>query len=110
MFENAKLKQYQFSIVRSFAKTNGKDLNVFGQNVYILEYKATVDVIASVTGLTPGFQERCADELAKKLDLMICAKRIPDVLQGNRQTLSLIGEVRFEQTERGWKGEDGQLY
>lgn len=91
-------------VLVSFKKTNGVAREVMGSQTYAVEYQAVVEYPAGVrpecvsrNGSFPGW--RCSIAASQGL-------RPKSV--GEREVMA--GELIFEKTERGWKGQDGNLY
>ena len=79
--------------IESFSKVNAQRRALFGYEAYVIEYRATIS-------WPQGLNRNLA-----------CSRpwgcgRTRDV--GELETLS--GTLTFEKTERGWRGENGQLY
>lgn len=89
------LKKGEIEIV-SFKKVNGKSMDVYGQKFYTLEYEV---VIKYPKGINP----QCATGNTAYTPCGLLKVRAPGQLE------KLTGEVDFEKTERGWKGDDGRL-
>jgi hypothetical protein len=96
----------------SFKKTNGVE-NV---NLYEMEYEAEIEFTGTGTW-TRGSSldssvsfEFSAGTLPKNnlAQLMGSAIGAVNVSQGEHQTVK--GMLRFQKTEQGWRGEDGQVY
>lgn len=96
----------------SFTKTNGKQHD----DSYQLEYKAEIEFLAtgawsrgsamdSSTSFGFSTEQVAANALAQFTGSIFGAM---NVRQGQRETVT--GVLRFEKTEKGWRGQDGQVY
>jgi hypothetical protein len=101
VFENLVKAQYKGNPVNilSFEKTNGVGRTVFGQEIYEVSYKALVE-------LPNGANQRCKPPLSLQNmgDCVLITYYPPG------QKLTYSESKTFEKTERGWKGQDGNLY
>ena len=88
----------------SFEKTNGMSREVFGAKVYIIEYRATVEY---PEGLRPECVSHNGSFSGWSCSLAQSQGTQPKSI-GERETTT--GELAFEQTEKGWKGQDGNIY
>lgn len=76
--------------LHSFSKTNGQQGEVFGVKVYRLDYAAELEYAQDEPD---AFGNTGGSGLHKK----------GDIVKRN-------GSLRFEKTEKGWKGQDGEIY
>jgi len=85
--------------IESFSKVNAQRRAFFGYEEYVIEYRATIS-------WPQGHNTACTDRQVFTWDCWMhynSARR-----EGERETLT--GTITFEKTERGWRGENGQLY
>lgn len=83
----------------SFKKINGQLGEMYGAKVYIIEYEAEIELVKDTTGISLEnihFFEEHIERYAKGID--------------NNNTIKLQGVLTFAKTEKGWKGEDGNIY
>ena len=96
----------------SFSKTNGKGDDAY----YQVEYEAEIEFLANgawesgggmSSSPTFGFstQQLGGGATAQLLGAVVGAQ---NVSQGQRTKVK--GVLRFEKTEKGWRGQDGQVY
>ena len=71
--------------INKFKKTNGQS----GKGVYIFEYSAEAEVLKAIKKTSPY--------------VSVCTYEKGEIIQEE-------GTLRFEMTERGWRGEDGNIY
>lgn len=85
--------------VDSFSKVNGQQGEMFGVKFYKVEYQATIS-------WPKGLNTQCLGNNRdfKGWDCWMAETR--DV----GQVENLSGELGFEKTENGWKGENGSVY
>jgi hypothetical protein len=97
--------QYQEKIdqglvqVDSFSKVNAQQGEMFGVKFYKVEYQATIS-------WPKGLNTQCLgnDRTFKGWDCWMAKTR------NVGQAENLTGEIGFEKTENGWKGENGNVY
>ncbi len=83
--------------IEAFSKVNARRRAFFGVEEYIVEYQATIR-------WPQGHNTACVDLEHVYRDCWGVSPR------GVGQVETLAGELRFEKTERGWRGENGKLY
>ena len=90
VFANKWKKKIDQGIVRinSFEKTNGQESEVSGVKIYEIEYQAELEYL--------------------KDNKPALLKKAIGSNKGNIKNPS--GTIRFEKTEKGWKGQDGNVY
>ena len=86
--ENHGKKTYK---VKSFTKTNG----VGTTDSYSLEYEAQVECLE--VNVHPPYPTILQNEFD------VACEKVGDVKK-------LAGKIQFNKTERGWRGEDGEIY
>ncbi len=107
VFENEHSKEIKEGVLKidSFEKTNGQKINIFGVEAYKVEYKANVTY---PKGILP---ECLGDNWPTNIYWKCFNARISGIVSkhpGQKETIN--GEIVFEKTEKGWKGEDGEIY
>lgn len=97
VYENEQHDDQNFAVinadiakVRSFKKTNGQMREQSGRKVYAFDYEVELECLREFDNRMPGS--------SKGID---CSPG---------KTIKRSGAIQFEQTERGWKGEDGKVY
>jgi hypothetical protein len=93
VFQNLNKKGVEQNIIKinSFKKTNGQSYEMLGVKHYKLDYEAEIEYLEDVKGqsmFTPA--------------IITIHKKGEKVEQNNHLT--------FEQTEKGWKADDGKVY
>lgn len=91
--------------IRSFRKTNGSTAEVFGVRVYVMEYSASVRY---PKGLRPDCI-RSGNAFAG-WDCFHAQSQQGIRPQPAGSTETMTGELTFQKTERGWRGQDNVLY
>ena len=89
--------------IQSFAKTNGQRAEVSGVKIYKMWFTATVDHPA-------GVNPECVNSNKAPIDCLAYASRASQLIRAPGQSATYEGVLQFEQTERGWLGQDGRLY
>ncbi len=103
VFENL-LEHGRGAKVASFKKVNGQQVEQFGVKAYSLDFEAMVEY-------PKGFHPECIN--AHGMQGLACMRYLsgPDdrfLKEGAKQKIA--GSINFMQTEKGWKGEDGNVY
>ncbi|MBL4734330.1 MAG: hypothetical protein JKY18_03145 [Flavobacteriales bacterium] len=90
VFENRWRKKIDEGVLRinSFEKVNGQESEVSGVQIYEIEYQAEIEYLKD-----------------NKPDFL---KKAVGTNKGNIKNPT--GKIRFEKTEKGWKGQDGNIY
>ena len=91
--------------IRSFRKTNGSTAEVFGMRVYVMEYSASVHY---PKGLRPDCIRSGNSFAGWDCFYDQSQKGIRPQPVGSTETLT--GQLTFQRTERGWRGQDNVLY
>ena len=92
-------------VINSFSKTNGQKTELMGTEAYNVEFKANVaypnGVISecAVEKWPSNIYSQCFDARVRG----VVPKKV-----GEKEVIT--GEILFEKTEKGWKGEDGKIY
>jgi len=92
----------------NFTKTNAQDAELMGVKVHAIEYQAEIEFAEDCYWGTPfgeGF-EAIKGEPGPLNAWMYTGKK--KGRKGERETIT--GTLRFQKTEKGWKGEDGKIY
>ena len=100
VFQSKHQKNIDQGLVRidSFSKVNAQRGEMFGVKLYEVEYHATIS-------WPKGLNTRCLGDGPKGIDCMMGAKT-----REVGQAENLKGTLKFEETEKGWKGENGKIY
>lgn len=86
-------------ILESFSKVNSQQGEMFGVKFYVVEYEAQIR-------WPKGLNTECLGDNSqfKGWDCWMKEARAPGKIE------KLQGNLTFEKTERGWKGENGEIY
>jgi hypothetical protein len=92
-------------IIDSFAKTNGQKRNLNGVEAYVVEYSANVTY-------PKGALPQCAGEEARQHYNQECFLAMGQgyLIRKVGQKEKMEGQILFEKTEKGWRGQDGKIY
>jgi hypothetical protein len=111
----SQLHDQPFNVV-TFEKSNGIENDVFGQKIYLLQFKATV---VFPSGLNHRCKPRANGEL-RGLDALQDSLRFLQECSDQRYYYQRYYEAgakqdfsdsyEFDKTERGWSGPDGKVY
>ena len=106
VFESRHSQSIQAGLMKieSFQKFNGQKLTLGGAEVYKLEYVATVVY-------PKGVMPECIELIKQSVYHCVFAQSIRDIdfkPVGHREKIA--GHITFQNTERGWQGEDGKIY
>lgn len=91
-----------------FKKTNAQDAELMGVKIHAIEYQAEIEFVEDgYWGVLfgEGF-EAIRGEPGPLNAWMYLGKK--KARRGERETIT--GTLRFQRTERAWKGEDGKIY
>ncbi len=90
-----------------FTQTNAQKGDVMGTKIYSLEYQAEIEFTADCYWGGPfgGFEVMTGEPSLFNAFRYQGKKRAK---QGQRKAIS--GELVFEKTEKGWRGQDGKIY
>lgn len=107
IFESRHSESIQAGLMKieSFQKVNGRKLNIDGGESYVLEYVVTV---VYPKGVMPECVEVSKQGTYNPLCFVAQLRGASFKPVGHREKMP--GDVTFENTERGWRGEDGKLY
>lgn len=99
----SQLGNQPFNVVK-FNKINGAEHEIYGQKIYSLEYRAQVVLPAGLNPECKPIPDRMPN--FKCVAAMDWYHRYydPGAIQG------FSGSSDFEKTEKGWKGQDGNVY
>lgn len=113
VFENKHADEIKRGLITidAFTKTNGQKKNVLGVEAYVIEFAATVTY-------PKGFMPECIgsnkvgryNETCFRAQMMAGPNEAFDLFKEPGHKKEIKGTLAFERTERGWRGEDGQLY
>jgi hypothetical protein len=98
----------QFNIT-SFEKTNGFERDVFGQKSYTMEF-------AAIVAFPNGVYTECKDAKLVPFGGIVpgkCADRDDpnkSIYRGSATNMNFKDSLVFQKTEKGWRGDDGQIY
>ena len=91
----------------SFRKTNA---TVHGSD-YVMEYEVEIEFTDNVTvykDMMPFWASRGSPKELLDKRLIVFSSPLIEKRKGEKRTCT--GALRFEKTERGWRGEDGNVY
>lgn len=94
-----------------FKKTNAQDAEVLGVKLHAIEYQAEIEFLRDCYwggpfgGLEQGFEVITGEPGPFNAWMYMGKKK---GRQGERETITET--LRFQKTEKGWKGEDGKVY
>lgn len=104
-----KIEQQSKGVIKllSFAKTNAQQAEIMGVKVYTMEYQAEIEFTSNCYWGGPfGGFEVLTGKPGPFNFFMYQGKS--QATAGQRENIS--GQLHFEKTEKGWRGEDGQIY
>lgn len=92
-------------VIVTFEKINGQMKMLSGVETYVVEYSATVEYPEGVVSECLGKENSGVSESLSCEDILHGSHPLP---KGAR--VVSLGEISFEMTDKGWRGEDGKIY
>ncbi len=93
----------------SVTKKNGQEAEFLGAKIYVIEYEAKIEFLGDCYWGGPMGQmsfETIRDTPGPFNAMMFAGRK----KAAKGQTTRVTGTLRFEKTEKGWRGQDGKLY